>query len=270
MDMSTDIRPGFRLNLLAGAAIAVLGAALLLAPHSGFAQEAQGGSNGRVLDNMPVTGGGLGRNGINNPLDQTQALKHFEKQAPPPALPGSLSDPSRVAAPTRSPNDMAPTEALFDAVNRGDVNSARDAVARGAELDATNILGLTPLELSIDPGRNDITFVLISLRNAGEVAASGRRRNGGAVSRTAARPSVGTPAAGVKTAPRERVQASALDGSVMPATPAPAAVARPAAVAAVRPVAPARPAAPVYAADGGVPNPQAGFLGFGQGGSALR
>ncbi len=269
--MSIHSRPQFRLKLHTGAALAVLGSVLLLLPAPVLAQEGQGGSSGRVLDNMPMSAGGIGRNGIKNPLDSSAAQKRFEKQAPPPALPGALSDPSRVAAPTRAPTEMSPTEALFDAVNRGDLDSTRDAITRGAELEATNLLGLTPLELSIDLGRNDITFVLVSLRNAGEVAGSGRRRGGTAVNQSAARSSGAAAAsAGVKTAPRERVQAASLDGSVKPAAAAPVAVERPASVAATRPVSSGKAAVPVYAADGGVPNPQAGFLGFGQGGSALR
>jgi ankyrin repeat protein len=61
---------------------------------------------------------------------------------------------------------MRPTEALFDAVNRGDIAAARDALGRGADIDGRNILGLTSLELAVDLGRNDITFLLLSMRGA--------------------------------------------------------------------------------------------------------
>src|SRR5437763_7517012 len=53
--------------------------------------------------------------------------------APAPALPGSR--PAVAPAPAeRLPLDMAPTEALFDAINRGDMAAARDAIGRGADL----------------------------------------------------------------------------------------------------------------------------------------
>jgi hypothetical protein len=87
--------------------------------------------------------------------------------APPaPAIPGSRAAPDSPAPAQRLPLDMAPNEALFDAINRGDVAAARDAIGRGADLNATNLLGLTPLELSIDLGRNEISFMLLSLRNS--------------------------------------------------------------------------------------------------------
>ena len=77
--------------------------------------------------------------------------------------------PRRPAAPApanRAPVDMQPTDALFDAINRGDIATARDAISRGADLQGQNILGMTPLELSIDLGRNDISFLLLSMRAA--------------------------------------------------------------------------------------------------------
>jgi hypothetical protein len=61
---------------------------------------------------------------------------------------------------------MEPTEALFDAINRGDIATARDAISRGADLHGHNVLGMTPLELSVDLGRNDISFMLLSMRAA--------------------------------------------------------------------------------------------------------
>ena len=75
---------------------------------------------------------------------------------------------------------MQPTDALFDAINRGDIATARDAISRGADLQGQNILGMTPLELSIDLGRNDISFLLLSMRAAddGRAARRQRRRSG--------------------------------------------------------------------------------------------
>ena len=65
---------------------------------------------------------------------------------------------------------MEPNEALFDAINRGDIGAARDAISRGADLQGHNILGMTPLELSVDLGRNDISFLLLSMRAGDEKA----------------------------------------------------------------------------------------------------
>src|SRR5689334_22325917 len=83
----------------------------------------------------------------------------------PPALPGAAS--TKDAAPAqRLASDMEPTEALFDAINRGDIGAARDAISRGADLKGHNVLGMSPLELAIDLGRNDISFMLLSMRGA--------------------------------------------------------------------------------------------------------
>src|SRR4051812_34425418 len=62
---------------------------------------------------------------------------------PPPALPGARVDKEMVAPPDRPVSDMQPNDALFDSINRGDIASARDALSRGADLEAKNILGMT-------------------------------------------------------------------------------------------------------------------------------
>ena len=91
--------------------------------------------------------------------------------APPPALPGAV--PSDPDAPTsHAPLDVNPTTALFDAIDRGDLTAAKDALSRGAELQATNVLGQTPIDMSIDLSRNDITFLLLSMRNADDGGAT--------------------------------------------------------------------------------------------------
>ena len=152
-----------------------------------------------------------------------------EKVVPPPALPGAASSGS-AAPPTRAPLDMEPTEALFDAINRGDIGSARDALSRGADLRGHNILSMTPLELSVDLGRNDISFLLLSMRAADE-----------------GRPAQ---AAGAKSAAAKQQQKPARVASQPPArvaAPAPSQTAR------------------LYSGDGGTPNPSAGFLGFDSG-----
>ncbi len=160
---------------------------------------------------------------------------------PPPALPGAASHADAVAPATRIPTDMSPNDALFDAINRGDIAAARDALSRGAELEAHNLLGLTPMELSVDLGRNDISFLLLSYR--GSDSSQGN----------SARPQ----------------DAQAQAKAAKPGTPATTPVAKPAArepVVPVKAVVPAAPQTPrLFANDGGSPVPGAGFLGFGAG-----
>jgi hypothetical protein len=145
----------------------------------------------------------------------------------PPGLPGAAS---RGSAPTaHGPSDMEPTEALFDAINHGDINAARDAISRGADLHGHNVLGMTPLELSVDLGRNDISFLLLSMRGADD----GRG---------------GQPApvqAAAKPAPKQARQVPPHPPRVAATAPAPTQTAR------------------LFSGDGGTPNPNAGFLGFG-------
>lgn len=155
--------------------------------------------------------------------------------APPPALPGSRAEPTAVAPARGVPTDMPPTEALFDSINRGDLPGARDAIARGADLEGTNVLGLTPLELSVDLGRNEISFLLLSLRGSSGFSASRP-----AAAATATKPP--TRAERVAAAQAERARRLQV---------------------AARPAASPAPQAPrLFSGNGGAPNPQAGFLGF--------
>jgi hypothetical protein len=155
------------------------------------------------------------------------------RQPPPPALPGATPNAGRAAPSFRPPTDMEPTDALFDAINRGDIATARDAISRGADLNGRNILGMTPMELSVDLGRNDISFLLLSMRGADD----GRSRP----------PSTTTV---VKSAPTKPVKQAT----------------RPSATAAKNAAPEQRPAtpqtAPLFSGDGGTPIPNAGFLGF--------
>jgi hypothetical protein len=89
-----------------------------------------------------------------------------EKQEPPPSLPGSHATPTEVAPLDKATTDMNPNAALFDAINRGDTVAARDALSRGADPNARNVLGLTPIDESVDLGRNDISFLLLSVRTS--------------------------------------------------------------------------------------------------------
>ena len=175
------------------------------------------GARAQLSDTMST---GVGRNRAPAALPQ--------KPAAPPALPGAQSSGSAAPAP-RVPLDMPPTEALFDGVNRGDIESVRDALARGAELNARNILGITATEMAIDLGRNDIAFLLLSMRSAD------RTRN----ARTGAQ-GPGTTSAQATTqtrAPRPAPQPQATQAR-------------------------AEPAPRSYANDPGTPAPNAGFLGF--------
>lgn len=156
---------------------------------------------------------------------------------PPPALPGAQTDADRVTPSEKSATDMPPTEALFDAINRGDIASARDAISRGADLNGHNLLGMSPMELSIDLGRNNISFLLLSYRGA---------EGGAAPARTAQ-----SPLSAKKPPPPLRAERRAA-GPVREAA------------------APAVKNPRLFADDGGAPIPSAGFLGFDAGRATAR
>ncbi len=154
----------------------------------------------------------------------------------PAALPGAAGGAVKSDRGAAKAN-LPPNEALFDAINRGDLADAREATNRGASLDARNTLGLSPVELSVDLGRNPITFFLLSVRAGTE----------------------GTGAITPPEAPTKKVAA---------AQPAPRPAPRPVAPVTAAPTPPAPVArAPVARApishDPGTPAPQSGFLGFG-------
>lgn len=204
--------------------IGILGVGCILCAAPAFAQGTMSGSK-------PVTG--------------VAAPK--PKEEPPPALPGSRAEPTAVAPASRPALDMPPTDALFDAINRGDLAAAKDALNRGADLNGHNVLGMTPLDLAIDLGRNEITFVLLSLRGTESPAA-----DSAPVATAAAKPR--TPLQGAahlsSRHAREREQA---EGRVMVRSAKYSSAERRTAPA-------AQPK--LFAGDGGTPNPQVGFLGF--------
>jgi hypothetical protein len=181
-----------------------------------------------LLAALPTAGHGQG---MVRPQQQERP-----QAAPAPALPGLAG--RRTPAPIEAdPNaSLSPNAALFDAITRGDIAAARDAVARGANLDTRNQLGLTPLDAAVDQGRNEIAFYLLSARD---------------VSRT-------------PPPPPEPSGLAAL--SQPPATPAPRNAARRQAPSAADRATPPEPAAPrgarLWAGDGGTPRPEIGFLGF--------
>ena len=155
----------------------------------------------------------------------------------PPALPGARAEPTAIAPAVRNAMEMAPNEALFDAINRGDLAVAKDALNRGADLNGTNVLGLTPLELAVDLGRNEISFLLLSLRGG----AGYNTRTGPAV---AARPPTRAERAASDRAERAERAGRTRAAAAQPALPAAPQTAR------------------LFAGQGGAPVPQAGFLGF--------
>jgi hypothetical protein len=165
-------------------------------------------------------------------------------QTPPDALPGAVSRGGVV--PAQGAPIADPTEALFDAINRGDIGSARDAIDRGADLNGQSVLGMSPLDMSVDLGRNDITFLLLSLRDG-----DNRPGRHGPVQTTqtgpTAKPGASHAATSGKTPATGQTKAAARAPTTPPAKQA----------AQVAPVAPR-----LFAGDGGAPNPGAGFLGF--------
>ncbi|WP_308720414.1 ankyrin repeat domain-containing protein [Komagataeibacter xylinus] len=92
---------------------------------------------------------------------KAEARRAAKAAAPPAALPGAES---REEEHGHANSDMNPTNALFDAINRGSLGAAKEALNRGADMTAQNQLGQTPLDMAIDLNRNDITFLLLSMR----------------------------------------------------------------------------------------------------------
>jgi hypothetical protein len=173
----------------------------------------------------------------NSPLHKAeQANSGADKvQRAPDSLPGAKAR-APVAPASKSAMDMAPNDAMFDAINRGDMATVKDALSRGADLQAHNILGMTPLELSVDLGRNDISFLLLSMRGDDSSRLPPSSQAGAAK---------GFAQKGGRNAPAPRQVAGRHAG------PNPIPVAQKAA---------ATPK--LFANDGGTPQPNAGFLGF--------
>ncbi|WP_111399905.1 ankyrin repeat domain-containing protein [Humitalea rosea] len=145
--------------------------------------------------------------------------------APPPALPGLAARPAPAPIAPEAGAALGPNASLFDAINRGDIAAARDAVGRGADLGSRNLLGLTPIDAAVDQGRTEIAFYLLAARGTAQPSRAP------ATASIARPPGRGAPLA---TPPAARG----------PATPA--AVMQP----------------KLWADDGGTPRPEAGFLGF--------
>ncbi len=96
----------------------------------------------------------------------TPSLKPQVPDAAPPGLPGAGLAGTVPTGPSLSaPNTGDPTLELFTAINKGDDAAAQDALSRGADLNAKNQFGETPLDLSIALNRTSITFLLLQTRN---------------------------------------------------------------------------------------------------------
>lgn len=188
------------------------------------------------------------------------------KQAPlpPPGVPGAAALPG--AAP-RAPQakEISPTDELFDAINRGDLATARDAIGRGAQLDAKNILGMTPLEDAVDLNRNDIAFLLLSIEHEHTAAAHSANASLSMSAPPTAAALPETPGKAANSANSTDSVADLLVANGAPPASLPTGHALRAADPPVR-AAPAVSAAPVAVLSGGGeggPNPTVGFLGFG-------
>jgi hypothetical protein len=178
-----------------------------------------------------MAGGGLNPA---NPIGATPGL-HRSPQAdepPPPALPGgSAIDPDSQSQ-VQIDNEN-PTKVLFTAINHNNYAEARAAINRGARLNAQNALGETPIEMSVALNRNNITFMLLSMRAADGSAVAAAPAPGMAASGMAA-PIVSV---GVHVHARMKQRASLINQPPVFRPP------------------------PVSQAPG-VPDPAAGFLGF--------
>lgn len=183
---------------------------------------------------------------IATPDGQAVVRGHRKYEPSPAGVPGARAEPALIAPADRVPTDMPPTEALFDAINRGDTVAAREAIGRGADIHGRNVLGLTALEQAVDLGRSDISFLLLSLR-------------GGLGYDTSTAPGT-TAQAGTKALAGSRAQRQAEAREAAVARRQQLAEERASRRAPLAPV--ASRTAHLFAGDGGAPVPQAGFLGF--------
>src|SRR5260221_6285056 len=105
--MEFDFR---RVTLAASLLPAWLGGAMLLA--------------GLILGAQPVAAQATPK--VGTPVVPTAEPKNT-RQPLPPALPGARTSGASATAPDRPPSEMSPNDALFDAINRGDIAHVLDA-----------------------------------------------------------------------------------------------------------------------------------------------
>jgi hypothetical protein len=202
-----------------------LGLALGAATASAYAQSI----NGEAGSGMSMGGPG------GAPAPQLKAPTPDIAPAGLPGL-GNMAPPA-VGPKIQQPASGDPTKELFTAINNNDYGSAQDAISRGADLNAKDQFGESPLDLSIALNRNNITFLLLGARN--ELGAQGLGGPMGAPWTLNNAPSAST-GNGKSTNP----------DAARPMIPA---------------MAPARATPPAALPNGGTgtPDPQSGFLGFG-------
>lgn len=168
--------------------------------------------------------GGMGSSPGAGPAPKAQAPT---PDTAAPALPGA-SIPAPATGPVmQKPPSGDPTANLFAAILKGDASAAQQAVGAGANLQAQDQFGETPLDLSIALNRTSITFLLLQTRN--ELDAQG----------------MGPQPMGAPWLLNQNTPLPQLDN-------------KPAKSATVPVSAPAMP----KPAGAGTPNPEAGFLGF--------
>ncbi|MEI6158599.1 MAG: ankyrin repeat domain-containing protein [Roseococcus sp.] len=178
-----------------------------------------------LLPALPVAAQGMLGSGRTTSRPQPEAPREQ-----PPALPGVAARRGQAPIPAENPTaSMNPNDALFDGINRGDIATVRDAVARGADVNARNALGLTAVDSAVDQGRPEIMFYVLSVRG---------------MAGNAPPPPDPIPLRG----PATRMRAPA---------PAPQQREAPVQVATVTPRLPQ-----LWQANGGAPQPSIGFLGF--------
>jgi ankyrin repeat protein len=171
----------------------------------------------------PSTGGSSPSGNMQAPPLQP---KSDDNQLLPPAVPGA-GDVAPTTAPSVAKQQSGdPTVELFTAINSNDYSSAQDAISRGADLNAQNALGETPIDLSVSLNRNSITFMLLAARND-----SGDGSD---------------------------------DSGAMPATPAAGYASKGGGKSAAVPIKLIGTPTPAASNNPGTPNPSAGFLGFGK------
>ena len=83
----------------------------------------------------------------------------------PPAVPGAGDQNLPTSQSVANQQSGDPTAELFTAINGNKYGLAQDAISRGADLNAQNSLGETPIDLSVALNRNSITFMLLAARN---------------------------------------------------------------------------------------------------------
>jgi hypothetical protein len=180
---------------------------------------------------------GLGGIGAPPSFGREQLERSEKRGAPPPAaLPGAAPGQEAIAPPTNVPAMMSPNDELFDAINRGDIAAVRDALSRGADLNARNELDQTPLDLSVDLGRNAISFLLLSMRSGSSAPTTESAFQNQPQAPTKEARAAKTRASGPRGVHEVSLSARATGGQ--PSLPQ------------------------LFAGNGGKPIPRAGFLGF--------